>query len=334
MKTRRCFVISPIGAEGSPVREHADDVFEYIIEPALDERGIEAVRSDHLLEPGRISEQMFKEILGDDLCVAVITGQNPNVFYELAVAQSAGRPVIVLLEKGETLPFDIQDLRCVMYDLKPKPLFEKVYVREIVGHIDGLERSGWQVASPFPSMGGEGFTGGPAYLDHAAKHVPPEKWLGFLEEATEVFDLVGVSLHSWKRTDDVARLFREKAAGGCRARIMLMHPENPVLPHLFVEGVADRNADEVLRAIEQSRAFFTQVAGSTDGVELRWIARGAPYGQLTRSDENLLFLPYLNSEPTAYSPVWRARAGSSLYQTMAQELEALWRTSEPSVGPG
>jgi hypothetical protein len=115
---------------------------------------------------------------------------------------------------------------------------------------------------------------------------------------------------------------------------MLMHPENPVLPHLFVEGLAERSADEVLRAIEQSSAFFAQVAGSTDGVELRWIVRGAPYGQLTRSDEHLLFLPYLNSEPTAYSPVWRARAGSSLYQTMTEEFEVLWRTNEPSAGPG
>ena len=33
---KRCFVISPIGAEGSPTRQHADDVYDFIIKPALD----------------------------------------------------------------------------------------------------------------------------------------------------------------------------------------------------------------------------------------------------------------------------------------------------------
>src|SRR4051794_420212 len=113
----RCFVISPIGADGSPTRRHADQVFTYIIEPATEQLGIAAVRSDHMAEPGRISDQMFREILHADLCIAVLTFFNPNVFYELAVAQCASRPVVVLLLKGETPPFDLQDLRLLRYDL-------------------------------------------------------------------------------------------------------------------------------------------------------------------------------------------------------------------------
>src|SRR5438874_637577 len=108
----RCFVISPIGVEGSPIRQHADDVFDYIVKPAAAEVGIAANRSDHLHEPGRITEQMFREIITSCCCVCVLTGHNPNVFYELAVAQSMGTPVIVLIERGEELPFDIRDLRC------------------------------------------------------------------------------------------------------------------------------------------------------------------------------------------------------------------------------
>ena len=149
---KRCFVISPIGEEGSPTREHANDVYDYIIEPAMSACGIKAFRSDHLREPGKISDQMFSSILNDDLCVAVLTGQNPNVFYELAIAQAAARPVIILLEKGETLPFDIHDLRCVYYDLKPRSLFEKDYVNEIVDHVCSLEESGWKVGTPFGGL--------------------------------------------------------------------------------------------------------------------------------------------------------------------------------------
>ena len=50
---RRCFVISPIGEEGSNVRAHADDVLEFIIKPALAKCDLVAVRSDQMAESSR-----------------------------------------------------------------------------------------------------------------------------------------------------------------------------------------------------------------------------------------------------------------------------------------
>src|SRR4051794_33926821 len=146
---RRCFVISPIGTDGSTVRRHADDVFDFIIRPAVEECGLTALRSDHLLEPGRISEQMFREIVTGDCCVALLTGHNPNVFYELAVAQTVGTPVVALIEKGEMIPFDIHDLRCVRYDLSPRPLFERVYVKELAALLSRLAAGGWAAPPVF-----------------------------------------------------------------------------------------------------------------------------------------------------------------------------------------
>src|SRR6185369_16571231 len=91
VQQRRCFVISPIGAENSEIREHADDVFEFVIQPAMKELGIYAYRSDHNITVGKITEQMFDSILQEDICIAILTFHNPNVFYELAIAQSAAR---------------------------------------------------------------------------------------------------------------------------------------------------------------------------------------------------------------------------------------------------
>ncbi|MBW2411847.1 MAG: hypothetical protein JRF72_18785 [Deltaproteobacteria bacterium] len=58
------------------MREHADDVFRFIIEPAVKQFDIEAVRSDHIHEAGEITEQMFREILQADLRIAVLTYLN------------------------------------------------------------------------------------------------------------------------------------------------------------------------------------------------------------------------------------------------------------------
>lgn len=325
---RRCFVISPIGDEGSEIREHADDVFSFIIEPAMRECGVEVVRSDRLMEPGRISDQMFRELFSDDLCIALVTGRNPNVFYELALAQASGRPVIVLLSRDEELPFDIQDLRSVRYDLRPRPLFDGVYAREVVEHVQALERSGWRVAPPFADFGFDHVGDDTlTFLEHAAKHVPPERWAEMLDETHAVFDLVGISLHSWKRTDEVAQRFARQAAAGMHARIMLIAPDNPALPHLFGAGLGDRTLETVVRDIEASTAFFARIAQDTAGVTLRQIRRGVPYGQFTRTDEAGLFIPYLNSQPTAYSPVWRCTRRSPVYTALVDEFEALWRAN-------
>jgi hypothetical protein len=115
----------------------------------MDELGIHAYRADHSQQIGRITEQMFNSILEDDLCVAILTFCNPNVFYELAIAQCAARPVIILIEKGQTIPFDVHDLRAVEYDLRPRPLRDKVYVKQIVELVRGLELVQWSVHVPF-----------------------------------------------------------------------------------------------------------------------------------------------------------------------------------------
>ena len=176
MAKRRCFVISPIGDEGSGVREHADDVFRFIIEPAVKKFNIEAVRSDHIHEAGEITEQMFREILQADLCIVVLTYLNPNVFYELAVAQSAARPVILLVEKGQKLPFDIQDFRTVNYALLPATkLIEGQYANLVKEQIRSIEEQNWTVPSLL-----EQYEGWPRMhterqfrrLEEAAKPVP------------------------------------------------------------------------------------------------------------------------------------------------------------------
>ena len=196
---KRCFVISPIGPAGSDIREHADDVFEFIIKPAMEELGIHAYRSDHSQEIGRITEQMFKSILEEDLCIAILTFSNPNVFYELAVAQCAARPVIILILKGQTIPFDVRDLRAVEYDLRPRPLRDKVYAKQIVDLVRSLEAVRWSVPVPF----GKDLTplgskqAELTLYDKLENYGTSDRWMSLLRNTTNTFDISGLSLRWW-----------------------------------------------------------------------------------------------------------------------------------------
>lgn len=160
MSQKQCFVISPIGQKGSEIRGHADDVFEFIIKTAMDRLSaihhidIKAERADHIQAIGPLSKQMFDRIINADICIALLTGHSPNVFYELAVAQAAARPVVVLIEKGQPLPFDVQDLHSVEYTLQPvKPLVDGVYADSVINQILDLHNDGWSAPGLFESYG-------------------------------------------------------------------------------------------------------------------------------------------------------------------------------------
>ena len=150
MVQRSCFIISPIGDAASDIRKKADDVLRFIVEPGLEGTDVHPVRSDQIREPGRISEQMFERILTADVCVVVMTGQNPNVYYELAVAQCAGVPTILLLERGDELRFDVQDLRAIEYDLTdPNRVMDQVDAKSLRAQLDEIAAAGWRTTSLF-----------------------------------------------------------------------------------------------------------------------------------------------------------------------------------------
>jgi hypothetical protein len=278
MAARRCFVISPIGAEGSPVREHADDVYDYIVRPAMEACGVEAVRSDHLREPGRISDQMFREIVEGDLCIAVLTGFNPNVFYELAIAQAAGRPVIILIEKGNELPFDIQDLRAVYYDLKPRSLFDRVHANAIAEHVRSVERNGWRATSLLAGyLGGRGGAdeSAPAFFENSGRFGGPEALLALLEATKDQFDIAGITLGSWRRTRGFADVLKAKTAAGCRVRVLFMDKDNPTLPELINDAIPEASYEGVRANLDRMATYFERMAdGCAGGVEVRRLAAG------------------------------------------------------------
>lgn len=49
---RTCFVIGPIGDEGSETRRRSDQVLKYIIAEVVEEFGYEALRADQIADPG------------------------------------------------------------------------------------------------------------------------------------------------------------------------------------------------------------------------------------------------------------------------------------------
>lgn len=106
--SKKCFLICPIGDEGSDIRRHSDDVHTGLIDPVCDKFDIDVIRSDLEKTANHIDDDMFNHLGNDDLAIADFTGLNPNVFYEAGYRYAKGLPIIHIAEKKLRYPLMLQ----------------------------------------------------------------------------------------------------------------------------------------------------------------------------------------------------------------------------------
>ena len=108
-KPETCFTIMPFGG-------WFDDYYESIYRPAIEASNLKAVRADDLYRPGTIVNDIWSFTQEAKIIIADLTGKNPNVFYELGLAHALAKPVILISESMDDVPFDLRALRVIEYD--------------------------------------------------------------------------------------------------------------------------------------------------------------------------------------------------------------------------
>jgi hypothetical protein len=106
--SRLCFVMMPYGA-------NFDRVYRLVIAPAVRENGLEVLRADETSGPVVVMEQILAAIKQSRLAIADLTNRSLNVMFEVGYAHSAGKPLILLDETSDLLPFDIAHQRVLVY---------------------------------------------------------------------------------------------------------------------------------------------------------------------------------------------------------------------------
>lgn len=112
---KSCFIITPIGSAGSAVRRKTDGIIEEVIEPILDEIGYKIIVSHRIDESGSVTNAIIRGVYESDLVIANLSGNNPNVMYEVALRHASAKPIIHITENISDLPFDINDQRTIEY---------------------------------------------------------------------------------------------------------------------------------------------------------------------------------------------------------------------------
>lgn len=100
-----------------PFLDDYDDVYRVITESSR-KQGFNCIRTDQDNKPGNLLQYIVKTIVESQLLIAVIDNRNPNVFYEMGIAHSLGKSVILVCQQKDAskVPFDIQSNRVLFYE--------------------------------------------------------------------------------------------------------------------------------------------------------------------------------------------------------------------------
>lgn len=103
-----CFVLMPFNPS-------FDRIYREQIKPSAEALGFKCIRADDIFSPTPILEDIWIHILKSKVIIADVTGRNPNVFYEIGIAHTVGRPVIIITQDKSDVPFDIAHYRYFVY---------------------------------------------------------------------------------------------------------------------------------------------------------------------------------------------------------------------------
>ncbi|MFA5780498.1 MAG: hypothetical protein WC947_10230 [Elusimicrobiota bacterium] len=152
----KCFVIQPF--DGGTFDKRYDDVFI----PAIKKAGLEPYRVDRDPAASIPIIDIEKGIQNADICLAEITTDNPNVWFELGFAIAVQKEVVLVCskERKTRFPFDVQHRNIIKYTTESPSDFTTL-ADAITARIKALLKKEKQIAklsSSAPLAGTEGLS--------------------------------------------------------------------------------------------------------------------------------------------------------------------------------
>jgi hypothetical protein len=85
--------------------------------PKAIEAALTARRADQIDRAGIITQQIFEYLAKARICIADLSFNNPNAFYELGIRHMCKLPTVQMIRKGDKIPFDVSQGRTIKLDM-------------------------------------------------------------------------------------------------------------------------------------------------------------------------------------------------------------------------
>lgn len=116
---RRFRVIDDFCFYLGPFMEPFNAIYKDHVSPTLVKSGFFVERGDEIFSTRSIIDDIWEGINSASLIVADLSGKNPNVMYEVGIAHTLGKPVLLMSQSVDDIPFDLRHRRCLIYEYTP-----------------------------------------------------------------------------------------------------------------------------------------------------------------------------------------------------------------------
>lgn len=117
-----------------PFQEPFNAIYRDHVRVSANSMGFTIDRADEIYGTQPIIEDIWEAINSAEIVIADVTGRNPNVMYEIGMAHTVGKPVVIMTQTIEDVPFDLRHHRCIVYSYTPPGC------RELQERIEGTLR--------------------------------------------------------------------------------------------------------------------------------------------------------------------------------------------------
>lgn len=181
---KQCFLISPIGEEGSDLRNLSDKVKDFLKFEVLNDLSYNCIRSDNIDKVGNITSEIISRIITSDLVIAFLDEDNANVYYELALRHATSKICISIVSreylKKQKLPFDVYQERVFKFPVNDMNGYRYgtdltadlvKFKNELVGVIEKYNNQKYRVNNPVTVATNRVILPQPITMEAVLKHI-------------------------------------------------------------------------------------------------------------------------------------------------------------------
>jgi hypothetical protein len=103
-----------------PFRAKLEAIYARHLKQMAGELGLRMLRADEIFSPRPFMEKVWDGICAAQLILADCTERNPNVFYEIGMAHTVGKKVVLITRSERDVPSDIRHFDYIHYEYDPE----------------------------------------------------------------------------------------------------------------------------------------------------------------------------------------------------------------------
>jgi hypothetical protein len=331
---KKCFVIMPF-SQTTEMHDRAywTGFFNHFIKHTVEALGYACYRSS--AKPRQIISGIVEDLSTANIVLAVLTDNNPNVWYELGIRHSLRHGTIMIIERGQKIPFDVASYGAIYYDRTKRGKFQD----ELNQFVISIENKD-SYDNPI--------------LDHSSKSSvqlamtsssvlnSPLTFEKVLDKVVDTTLIVGQNLNSLvtdeRHKEVLFRTLREKAIN---VHLLLWDPDDEHGVKTIKECIAELFDEHLLQTIDGFKKWNEEL--EKEGPQIKGKLRVKTTKKI--GSISLTFLdPRNNHGELLITPVtWQAQATTrpcfwisklanrSSFETYWSNYETIWRNHSKSI---